>query len=103
MLLPLLVLVTVAHLVVDACATTVPALLPFWQVRFGLTYGLAGLITAVANLTSSVAQPVVGLLTDRGRDARWIALAVAVAAVGAGLTGVAPQYGIFLGLGGGWG
>ncbi|HVG98673.1 MAG TPA: MFS transporter, partial [Chloroflexota bacterium] len=90
--------VTVTHLVVDACATTVPALLPFWQVRFGLTYGLAGLITAVANLTSSVAQPVVGLLTDRGRDARWIALAVAVAAVGAGLTGVAPQYGVFLGL-----
>jgi FSR family fosmidomycin resistance protein-like MFS transporter len=96
--LPLLVLVTVTHLVVDACATTVPALLPFWQARFGLTYGLAGLITAVANLTSSVAQPVVGLLTDRGRDARWIALAVAVAAVGAGLTGVVPQYGIFLGL-----
>jgi FSR family fosmidomycin resistance protein-like MFS transporter len=96
--LPLLVLVTVTHLVVDACATTVPALLPFWQVRFGLTYGLAGLITAVANLTSSVAQPVVGLLTDRGRDARWIALAVAVAAVGAGLTGVVPQYSVFLGL-----
>ena len=82
----------------DAYATTVPALLPFWQARFGLSYGLAGSITAIANVTSSVAQPVVGLLTERGRDARWVALACAVTAVGIGLTGLAPSFPVFLAL-----
>jgi FSR family fosmidomycin resistance protein-like MFS transporter len=83
---------------VDAYATTVPALLPFWQARFGLSYGLAGSITAIANVTSSVAQPVVGLITERGRDARWVALACAVTAVGIGLTGLAPSFPVFLAL-----
>ena len=95
---PLLTLFSLTHLVVDAYATTVPALLPFWQARFGLSYGLAGSITAVANVTSSVAQPVVGLLTERGRDARWVALACAVTAVGIGLTGLAPSFPVFLAL-----
>lgn len=91
-----LALLTVAHTVVDAYATTVPALLPFWQQRFDLTYGLAGLITAMSNVTSSVAQPIVGMITDRGRDPRWIALACLVAALGVSATGLAHQYGLFL-------
>jgi MFS transporter, FSR family, fosmidomycin resistance protein len=95
---PLLTLFSLTHLIVDAYATTVPALLPFWQARFGLSYGLAGSITAIANVTSSVAQPVVGLITERGRDARWVALACAVTAVGIGLTGLAPSFPVFLAL-----
>ncbi len=95
---PLLALLTLAHVVVDAYATTVPALLPFWQDRFHLTYGLAGLITGIANVTSSVAQPVVGVVTDRGRNPRWIVLACLVAAAGISATGLAPGYPLFLAL-----
>ena len=40
----------------------------------------------------------VGLLTERGRDARWVALACAVTAVGIGLTGLAPSFPVFLAL-----
>jgi FSR family fosmidomycin resistance protein-like MFS transporter len=94
----LLALLTLTHTVVDTYATTVPALLPFWQARFGLTYGLAGLITGIANVTSSVAQPLVGILTDRGRSPRWIALSCLVAAVGISATGLAGGYPLFLAL-----
>ncbi|MBU6288162.1 MAG: MFS transporter [Chloroflexi bacterium] len=94
--LPLLIAMTVAHAVVDTYATTVYPLLPFWQEKFGLTYGLAGLIAAVASLTGSVAQPLVGIVTDRGRDPRWVALSVATATVGISLIGVMPAYGAFL-------
>ena len=92
----LLVLLTLAHTVVDAYASAVPALLPFWQERFALSYGLAGLITGISNVTSSVAQPLVGIVVDRGRDPRWVAVACLTAAAGVALTGLAPSYGIFL-------
>jgi MFS family permease len=95
---PLLALLTVAHAIVDTYATTVPALMPLWQSRFGLTYGLSGLVTGIANVTSSVAQPLVGVLTDRGRDTRWLALACLLAAAGVGATGLVASYPLFLAL-----
>ena len=93
----LLTLLALAHVVVDSYASAVPALLPFWQERFGLTYALAGLIRAISDVTSSVAQPVVGILTDRGRNPRWIAVACLLAAVGVSATGLAPSFPLFLG------
>jgi MFS transporter, FSR family, fosmidomycin resistance protein len=93
---PILALLTLAHLVVDAYASSVPALLPFWQDHFHLSYGLAGLITGISNVTSSVAQPVVGIITDRGRDPRWIAVAVVLAAGGVAATGLMPGFPLFL-------
>ena len=92
----LLALLTLAHVVVDAYASAVPALLPFWQERFGLTYALAGLIRAISDVTSSVAQPLVGILTDRGRNPRWVAVACLLAALGVSATGVAPAFPLFL-------
>ena len=92
----LLALLTLAHVVVDAYATTVPALLPFWQERFALSYALAGLIRAISDVTSSVAQPLIGILTDRGTNQRWVAVACLLTAVGVSLTGLVPGYGVFL-------
>ena len=94
--LPLLALMTVAHAIVDTYATMVLPLLPFWQVKFGLSYGVAGLIAAISSLTGSVAQPIVGIVTDRGRDPRWVALSTLVAAIGISMIGIAPTYPIFL-------
>ncbi|NDF55674.1 MAG: MFS transporter, partial [Proteobacteria bacterium] len=94
--LPLLALMTVAHAIVDTYATMVLPLLPFWQVKFGLSYGVAGLIAAISSLTGSVAQPIVGIVTDRGRDPRWVALSTLIAAVGISMIGIAPTYPIFL-------
>src|ERR671933_702597 len=95
---PLLALLALTHVVVDAYATTIPALLPFWQERFGLTYGLSGLITGIEYVTSSVAQPAVGIITDRGRNRRWIVLAVLLAAAGISASGLAATYPLFLAL-----
>ena len=92
----LLALLTLAHVVVDAYASAVPALLPFWQERFGLSYALAGLIRAISDVTSSVAQPLVGILTDRGRNPRWVAAACLLAALGVSATGLAPAFPLFL-------
>ena len=92
----LLALLTLAHVVVDAYASAVPALLPFWQERFGLSYAFAGLIRAISDITSSVAQPLVGILTDRGRNPRWIAFACLLAALGVSATGLAPSFPLFL-------
>jgi FSR family fosmidomycin resistance protein-like MFS transporter len=50
----------------------------------------------VASLTGSVAQPIVGIVTDHGRDPRWVALTVAFATIGIALIGFMPTYPAFL-------
>jgi len=62
---PVLALLALGHLVIDTNQGALPALLPFLRPKFGLSYAAAGTILLVANLTSSVIQPVFGHLSDR--------------------------------------
>lgn len=80
------------HLATDFASGAVPALVPFLVERYGLTYTQAAVLMLAALLSSSVVQPVFGLLSDR-RGAMWLLPGgVALGGVGVGLAAAAPSY-----------
>jgi len=88
---PLFLLVA-GHVVVDASQNILPVLLPLAKVTFGLSYAQVGLVAALLSLTSSLTQPLFGLLADRWRTDWLLPAAVAWTALFMGTTGVAPSY-----------
>src|SRR6266851_3536853 len=72
----LLGLLALGHLVIDTNQGSLPALLPYLKSALGLTYAATGVIVLMANVTSSLIQP----------------LFVFLAAIGISLIGVAPSY-----------
>jgi FSR family fosmidomycin resistance protein-like MFS transporter len=82
------------HLAVDFAGGAIPALLPFFKDRFGLSYTLVAVIVLASTVSSSVIQPLFGLWSDR-RGAIWLLSAgVAVGGVGIALAAAAPAYGL---------
>ncbi len=62
---PLLLGVSLAHLVNDIGQSLLPAIYPVFEETYKLSYAQVGLITLTFQCTASILQPVVGLLTDR--------------------------------------
>ena len=84
------------HLFVDFAAGSIPALIPFLTVKFDLSYAQAGLVMLCVTVSSSLVQPLFGLLSDR-RGALWlIPSGLALAGGGAGLAAVSPSYALVL-------
>ena len=80
------------HLAVDFASGSVPALIPFLTTRFHLSYALAAVLLLAATVSSSLVQPLFGLMSDR-RGALWlIPGGVGLAAVGIGGAAVSPVY-----------
>ena len=86
------------HLFVDFASGTIPALIPFITAKFDLSYANAAMVMLCVTVSSSLVQPLFGLLSDR-RGALWlIPGGVALAGAGAGLAAVAPSYALVLAL-----
>ncbi|MGZ8687958.1 MAG: MFS transporter [Gaiellaceae bacterium] len=86
------------HLFVDFASGTIPALIPFITVKFGLSYAQAAMVMLCVTVSSSLVQPLFGLLSDR-RGALWlIPGGVALAGAGVGVAAVAPSYALVLAL-----
>ncbi len=80
------------HLATDFASGSVPALLPFFAVKFDLNYTLTAVLMLAALASSSLTQPLFGLWSDR-RGALWLLPAgLALAGAGIGLAAVAPSY-----------
>src|SRR5215217_4182095 len=85
-----------AHLINDSYVFFLPTLLPLILPSLGISLTAAGLAVGLYQVTSSVAQPLLGHLADR-YPLRWLAwLGLAATAVGAGGIGVAPNYWVLL-------
>jgi FSR family fosmidomycin resistance protein-like MFS transporter len=91
-----LALLALGHMVIDMNQGALPALLPLLKTRFALSYAGAGTIVLVANLTSSVIQPIFGYLADRTARRWLLPWSVVLACTGVGLAGLAPSYGTLL-------
>ncbi len=92
----LLGLLALGHLIIDTNQGALPALLPFLKTGLGLTYTATGVIVLMANVTSSLIQPLFGFLADK-TSRRWLLpLSVFLSAVGIAFTGVAPSYYVVL-------
>jgi FSR family fosmidomycin resistance protein-like MFS transporter len=84
------------HLATDFANGALPALLPFFADKFDLSYVLVGLAMLAWAFSSSILQPLFGLLSDR-RGAVWLLpVGLAVGGIGIGLAAVAPSYWVCL-------
>jgi FSR family fosmidomycin resistance protein-like MFS transporter len=92
----ILILLSLGHLVTDISQGALPALLPFLKEALGLSYTAAGLVLLVSNLTSSIIQPLFGLISDRQPKPFLIPLGILMAAIGISLAGLAPNYPVLL-------
>ena len=91
-----LALLSIGHLTVDVTGGALPALLPFLQAEFHLSYLQLALVIAVSNVTSSIVQPAFGLMSDL-RAARWLLpVGVLLAVAGFAFIGLAPLYVLLL-------
>lgn len=77
---------------VDFASGAIPALIPFLVVEFDLDYVAAGALMLAVTASSSLVQPLFGLLSDR-RGALWLLPGgLALAAVGTALVALSPVY-----------
>jgi FSR family fosmidomycin resistance protein-like MFS transporter len=84
------------HLATDFANGALPALLPFLVKEFDLSYTLAGVVILASTVSSSVVQPLFGLLSDR-RGAIWLLPAgLAAGGLGIGLAAASPSYWLVL-------
>jgi len=88
----LLVLLALGHLVIDTNQGSLPALLPYLKAALGLTYTATGVIVLMANITSSLIQPLFGFLADKTARRWLLPLSVVLSSLGLALSGVAPSY-----------
>jgi FSR family fosmidomycin resistance protein-like MFS transporter len=81
-----------AHAVDDLYQGLIPASVPYFVLDRHYSYLAASGLTLAATLGSSLPQPFIGLAVDRFRLGGLAAAGVAVAGLGAGLSGLAGPY-----------
>ncbi|NLW07962.1 MAG: MFS transporter [Clostridia bacterium] len=62
---------SLGHLVTDIYGGALPIFLAVFKEQLGLTYAAAGMVITLANLSSSVIQPLFGYLSDQ-HQLRWL-------------------------------
>ena len=92
----ILVSLSVCHLLNDMNQSLVPAMYPILKDTYHLDFGQIGLITLAFQLTASMLQPVVGLITDRRPQPYSLPIGMLSSLVGLLLLAVANSYGTIL-------
>jgi FSR family fosmidomycin resistance protein-like MFS transporter len=93
-----MLLLSSGHLATDFANGALPALLPYFKERFGLSYTFAALLVLASTASSSVIQPLFGLWSDR-HGALWLApTGIALGGAGIALAADAGSYWLVFGL-----
>jgi len=93
---PILLSISVCHLLNDTLQSLIPAIYPLLKTSFHLDFGQVGLIALTLQLTASLLQPVVGLYTDRRPQPYSLAIGMGVTMIGLLAFAMAPTYGTVL-------
>ncbi len=93
-----LFLIPMAHFFLDMVTSTVPIALPLLKSNLDLSYTQVGLVITVLNLTSSVAQPVFGIMSDRWQSTWMVPFGLVWTALTLGSLGFPTTYPLLLGL-----
>lgn len=91
-----LALLGLGHLMVDLNTGALPALLPFLKNSFALSYTMTSALILVANVSSSLVQPIFGYLSDRSTKAWLLPFGVVAATCGMASVGLASSYPMLL-------
>lgn len=94
--LRVLLLLSCGHMVVDTYQGALPAVLPFLKDNLGLSYTVTGAVLIVANITSSVIQPLFGYLSDQREKPLLLPLGTLLAGVGFSLVALTRNYFLIL-------
>jgi FSR family fosmidomycin resistance protein-like MFS transporter len=85
-------LLVLAHTATDINQGAIPVLLPFFIAEHHISYAAAASIVFAINFASTLAQPVLGYISDR-RSRPWlIPVSMLCAGVGVSLTGLVPSF-----------
>ena len=93
---PALVALALGHFVIDIQTSGLAVLIPLLYVQLGLDYASAAAIVTVQYLTSSVIQPLFGMISDRRPIRTILPIACLLAALGTGTVMYMPSYGLVL-------
>src|SRR5580704_14078228 len=92
----ILVSLSVCHMLNDLNQSLVPALYPILKTSYRLDFAQIGLITLAFQLTASMLQPLVGLVTDRRPQPFSLPIAMSCSLVGLLMLSVADSYPLIL-------
>lgn len=90
--LSIILAVSGAHLLNDLLQFLLPALYPLFKENYGLSYLQIGLLTLGQQITACVLQPVFGLSGDLRPKPYWLALSMAIVAIGVALLAAASGF-----------
>jgi MFS transporter, FSR family, fosmidomycin resistance protein len=88
----ILVSLSVCHMLNDLNQSLVPALYPILKTSYQLDFAQIGMITLAFQLTASMLQPVVGMVTDRRPQPYSLPVAMTCSVVGLVLLAIANSY-----------
>lgn len=92
-----LVLLSLTHAVVDLSSGAVVALLPAIREHFQLNYTMVGNVMLFFSLTSSVTQPIFGIVSDRAQQRWLLPLSLLLGGLGLAAVGWMPNYWLVVG------
>ena len=92
----ILVSLSVCHMLNDLNQSLVPALYPILKTSYQLDFAQIGMITLAFQLTASMLQPVVGMVTDRRPQPFSLPVAMSCSLIGLLLLSVANSYPLIL-------
>lgn len=93
---PILITLSFCHLLNDMIQSLLPAIYPLLKSSFALSFGQIGLITLTFQITASLLQPMVGMLTDRHPKPWSLAIGMGSTLIGLLLLSQAPTFPILL-------
>jgi MFS transporter, FSR family, fosmidomycin resistance protein len=85
-----------SHMLNDMMQSLAPALYPVFRSQYSLTFFQTGIITLVFQVTASLLQPVIGLVTDRRPAPRALPFAMAFTLLGLVLLAFSGSYAMLL-------
>lgn len=88
--------VSFAHFLNDVLQSLIPSMYPILKENYALSFVQIGLITLTFQITASLLQPLVGMVTDRRPMPYSLAMGMGSTFVGLLLLGVARTYGLIL-------
>lgn len=93
---PVLIAISLCHMVNDVMQSLLSAIYPLLRDEFTLSYAQIGLMTFAFQVTASLLQPVVGMVTDKRPMPKSLALGMLASFIGVMTLAVAGSYGVLL-------
>ena len=94
--IPVLLALSFSHFLNDTIQSLIPSIYPILKTKFALSFGQIGLIALTFQITASLLQPLVGVVTDRRPMPYSLAVGMGVSLLGLLVLSQAPVFAALL-------